>query len=214
MKTGIVVEDHKDTREWLADLLYEAFPGIELVSESSVEGGLKAFEQHSFGLALIDISLPDGSGLTLVDWVRRRSPDTYVVMATIFDDDEHLLMALRAGADGYLLKDQPRERLMEQFHGILRGEPPLSPSIARRMMRHFRQIRDTTPQGERLTQREEEVLSLVARGFTRSDIALALGIAAGTVATYTKAIYRKLGVSCRAEAALHAARLGLVRLDG
>ena len=145
--------------------------------------------------------------------MRRRAPDTYIVMATIFDDDEHLFMALRAGADGYLLKDQPRERLMEQLNGILRGEPPLSPSIARRMMRHFRQAKDVSLQSDLLSQREEEVLSLLARGFTRTDISSALGIAASTVATYTKTIYRKLGVSGRAEAALEAVRLGLVNRD-
>ena len=88
---------------------------------------------------MLDISLPDGNWVTLVEWLRRHAPDTYIVMATIFDDDDHLFTALRAGAHGYLLKDQPRERLIEQLGGILRGEPPLSPSIARRMMRHFRQ---------------------------------------------------------------------------
>ena len=81
MKTGIIVEDHRDTREWLASLLDEVFPGITLVLEGSVEDGIKALEEHNFGLALIDISLPDGTGLTLVEWMRRRAPDTYIAVS-------------------------------------------------------------------------------------------------------------------------------------
>lgn len=214
MKTAIIVEDHGDTREWLAALLGDAFPGIEVAVESTVAGGLQALSERACGLALLDISLPDGNGVTLVEWLRRHAPDTYIVMATIFDDDDHLFTALRAGAHGYLLKDQPRERLIEQLGGILRGEPPLSPSIARRMMRHFRQTTKPETGEDPLTEREREVLGLLARGFTRTDIATALGIAANTVATYTKSIYRKLGVSGRAEAALEAVRLGVVKQNG
>ena len=98
MKTAIIVEDHGDTREGLAALLGDAFPGIEVAVESTVAGGLQALSERAFGLALLDISLPDGNGVTLVEWLRRHAPDTYIVMATIFDDDDHLFTALRAGA--------------------------------------------------------------------------------------------------------------------
>ncbi|MCH2556820.1 MAG: response regulator transcription factor [Alcanivorax sp.] len=214
MKAAIIVEDHDDTREWMTTLLGDAFPNISVTTASTVAGGLAALQKDTFSLALLDISLPDGNGVTLVEWLRHRAPDTYIVMATIFDDDDHLFTALRAGAHGYLLKDQPRERLIEQLCGILRGEPPLSASIARRMMRHFRQSHEPERDDTLLTEREREVLGLLARGFTRTDISAALGIAANTVATYTKSIYRKLGVSGRAEAALEAVRLGVVRRDG
>jgi len=215
MKTAIIVEDHSNTREWLAALLRDAFPGIEVAVESTVAGGLQALHDGAFNLALLDISLPDGNGITLVEELRRYAPDTYIVMATIFDDDDHLFTALRAGAHGYFLKDQPREKLIEQLGGILRGEPLLSPSIARRMMRHFRQISKSESGDDPLTEQEWDVLGLLARGFTRMDVATALGIAANTVATYNKSIYRKLGVPGRVdEAALEAVRLGVVKRSG
>ncbi len=159
-------------------------------------------------LALIDLSLPDGSGVTLIEEINRRAPGTVCIVVTIFDNDLHLIPALRAGAQGYLLKDQSWQQIAQLLLGITEGRPPLSPAIARRLLAHFR------PQPQQfiapLTERETEVLALIAKGMTMAEAARLLGISPNTVAGYVKKIYRKLQVSSRAEAALTAHNLGLV----
>lgn len=210
MNTALVVEDHPESRAWLSGLLGEAFPSIAVTAVGTLAEAHACLADDTFNLAVVDISLPDGNGVTLARDLQASAPDTYVVMATIYDDDEHLFAALQAGAQGYLLKDQPRTRLVAQLEGIVRGEPPLSPSVARRVLRHFRRLPAAKPDGPELSTREKDVLCLLARGYTRNDIAMALDISANTVAGYVKCIYRKLDVSGRAEAALQAVRLGLV----
>jgi DNA-binding NarL/FixJ family response regulator len=143
-------------------------------------------------------------------------PDAQSVVVTIHDDDEHLFPALQAGAFGYILKEQARELITEQLQRISQGEPPLSPSIARRVMAYF--SAKAKPQSQanampsvNLTDRESEVLLRVAKGYTLPEIGVQLGLSRHTIADYVKQIYRKLNVSSRAEAALEAQRLGLFR---
>ncbi|MCB2037244.1 MAG: response regulator transcription factor, partial [Ottowia sp.] len=130
----------------------------------------------------------------------------------------HLFPALQAGAFGYLLKDQPREIVIAQLRRITEGEPPLSSPVARRVLNYFiaggpRQFgaERFDPDAVQLTARETEILQRVAKGFTLPEIATQIGLSRHTVADYVKQIYRKLNVSSRAEAALEAARRGLVR---
>jgi DNA-binding NarL/FixJ family response regulator len=134
-------------------------------------------------------------------------------VVTIHDDDEHLFPALQAGAFGYILKEQARELITEQLQRISQGEPPLSPSIARRVMAYFtakaKPTVNTTLINVSLTDRESEVLLRVAKGYTLPEIGVQLGLSRHTIADYVKQIYRKLNVSSRAEAALEAQRLGL-----
>ena len=134
------------------------------------------------------------------------------VVVSIYDDDAHLFDAIAAGAQGYLLKDEGAEVLVGRLREIARGEPPLSPSIARRILCHFHRPHDaaTAPRRELLTPRETEVLALLGRGFRIGDAADSLGLTRHTVAGYVKIIYSKLNISSRAEAALEAKRLGLV----
>ncbi|KAB7627959.1 response regulator transcription factor [Alkalilimnicola sp. S0819] len=208
MRNALVLEDHDEPRAWLMALLEDAFPGIEVTPAATLGQARQRLTQARFDLAIIDISLPDGSGISLVEELARERPDTYTVVATIFDDDRHLFSALQSGAQGYVLKDQPREQLLRQLRDITQGQPPLSAGIARRVLRHFqRRQLEASPD---LTGREAEVLNLLARGFNRSDIAKALGITSNTAAGYIKNIYRKLDVSGRAEATLEAVRRGLV----
>ncbi len=149
-------------------------------------------------------------GIEVARLLSAHSHQTSVVMATIFDDDYHIFEALKAGAHGYLLKDQPRVDLIEKLQGILKGDPPLSPSIARRILRYFSQTVETQAASP-LSQREEEVLILIAKGYNCRETSKMLGLSANTVAGYTKSIYLKLNVSSRAEVTLEATRLGLVR---
>jgi len=212
MNTGLVVEDIPATRNWLAEALTQAFPGIAVQSAATQKAALAVIEDQIFDVALVDLDLPDGSGIAAIAALRRRSPAAVVVVTTIFDDDAHVFPAMQAGAQGYLLKEQPREQFIAGLQGVLRGDPPLSPAIARRMIAHFNSaMLPGADPGVVLTARETEVLRLVAKGFTLQEIAGHLGISRHTVVDHVKSLYRKLNVSSRAEAALEATRRGLVR---
>ncbi|HYW03049.1 MAG TPA: response regulator transcription factor [Gammaproteobacteria bacterium] len=207
---ALVVEDHDETREWLCGLVAEAFPDIRVRDAATLGQARRALEEQSPGIAVVDINLPDGSGIELIRQLAESSPQSYGIIATIFDDDRHLFAALQAGAQGYLLKDQPRARLCEQLRNIVNGEPPLSPAVARRIMRYFQNQPPPREADTTLSDREKEVLTLVSKGLGRSDISRLLGITPNTAAGYIKTIYRKLNVSSRAEAVLEAVRMGLV----
>ena len=205
----LLLEDLPEIRAWLRDLVLQVFPGTRITEASRVKDALALAGEATFDLALIDLGLPDGSGVDVVARLRELQPDAQSVVVTIHDDDEHLFPALQAGAFGYVLKEQPREMLSEQLHRITQGEPPLSPSIARRVMAHFAQKGRPLMPHVSLTERESEVLLRVAKGYTLPEIGQQLGLSRHTIADYVKQIYRKLNVSSRAEAALEAQRLGL-----
>ncbi len=206
---ALVVDDLADVRQWLVAALQSAFPGIEVTTAGSLREAFAKIEPPP-QLALIDLGLPDGSGTQLIEALRNSGADTLCIVATVFDDDAHLFPALRAGAQGYVLKDRDREVLAGMLLGIAAGQPPLSPSIARRLLRHFQPLPAAAVEDTPLTPRETEVLRLTAKGLTLKEVADALGISRHTVSGYLKDIYRKLSVGTRAEAALEAARRGLV----
>jgi DNA-binding NarL/FixJ family response regulator len=160
-----------------------------------------------FELALIDLALPDGSGIDLIRHMATAQPDCILVVASLYADDEYLFPALRAGAQGYLLKGEAPAKTAEALQGILRGEPPLSPAIAHRLLRAFRPcpIDPVSP----MTPREREILGLVAKGHSVREVATRLSLSHHTVSDHLKRIYRKLNINSRAEAALEAARMGL-----
>jgi DNA-binding NarL/FixJ family response regulator len=136
-------------------------------------------------------------------------------VATVFDDDGHLFPALRAGAEGYLLKDQAQAAVADALRGMGEGRPPLSPSIARRLLSHFRPVAAAAPTHSEitLTTRETDVLQAIAKGYTVHQVAGLLTLSPHTVAGYLKDVYRKLAVGNRAEATLEAARRGLISAD-
>lgn len=208
---ALVVDDLAPSRHWLAQALMAAFPGIGIDFAASLREAMFQIASPP-PLALIDLGLPDGSGVELIEALQRTGAGTLCVVATVFDDDAHLFPALRAGAQGYVLKDQTPESLADMLRGIAAGRPPLSPSIARRLLRHFQPLASESAASEepRLTPRETDVLRLAAKGLTLVEVAEALSISRHTVSGYLKDIYRKLSVSNRAEAALEAARRGLV----
>jgi DNA-binding NarL/FixJ family response regulator len=213
MKTILILEDMSDVRAWLVDIIQTVFNDANIIEADTVQQALDAVDKYTFELALIDLNLPDGSGLRLLQSLRDSSPQTYAIIATIFDDDENIFRALQMGAQGYLLKQESRDYLVASLQGILAGEPPLSPHVARRILQHFRQ---QSPQPELpdpgLTPRETEILTLINKGLVRNEIATTLGISPTTVATHISGIYRKLNVCSRSEAAIEAVRLGLVKL--
>lgn len=214
MKSILLLEDLAEIRAWLSQRVTSVFPTAEVTQCTRVRQALDCVEVHRFGLALVDLGLPDGSGVTVVERLRELQPEAHTVVVTIHDDDEHLFPALQAGAYGYILKEQARQQIEEQLLRLSQGEPPLSPSIARRVIRHFKEAPLRTPAHlpkVLLTERETDVLLRVAKGFTLPEIAVQLGLSRHTIADYVKQIYRKLNISSRAEAALEAQRLGIFR---
>jgi len=234
----LILEDNPVARSFLCRVVRESFSDAQhiaeagdletarrLIAESPAEGG------DPYRLALVDLELPDGNGMELLTALARY-PATKVV-TTLYSDDEHLFPALQCGADGYLLKEDRFEVLVEELQKIVRGQPPLSPAIARRLLGHFRGdgrstepgFLQTTPapfghskpaaldapaETERLTPRETEVLTYLSKGFTIKEIASLMGIKWFTVNDHIKSIYKKLNVSSRAEAAVLASKQGLV----
>ncbi|MDD4911752.1 MAG: response regulator transcription factor [Sideroxydans sp.] len=215
MKTALLLEDLPESQVVLIGVMQTAFSNIRIGCESSVSGALALVSQYQFDLALIDLSLPDGDGTSVIEVLASHNPKCMIVVATIFDDDEHLFPALRAGAQGYLLKDQPTDQLVNQLRGISEGHPPLSPAIARRLLDHFRTESEQSLPLDRaedatLSVREREVLMQLARGLSVSDIALLMKISRHTVGDHVKSIYKKLNISSRAEAAIRAKGMGLL----
>jgi len=214
MKNILLLEDLPEIRTWLKALVMQVFPNAQIVECARVHDAQAQVSAQKFDLALIDLGLPDGSGVDVVSALRESQPEALSVIVTIHDDDDHLFPALQAGAYGYILKEQSRELITEQLQRISQGEPPLSPSIARKVIAYF--AAQAKPQANalphvQLTERESEVLLRVAKGFTLPEIGVQLGLSRHTIADYVKQIYRKLNVSSRAEAALEAQRLGLFR---
>jgi DNA-binding NarL/FixJ family response regulator len=214
----LLLEDLPEIRVWLKALALQVFPQAQITEAARVHDAREQISAQRFDLALVDLGLPDGSGVEVVAALREAQPEAQSVVVTIHDDDDHLFPALQAGAFGYLLKEQSREQLAEQLKRISQGEPPLSPSIARRVIQYFAaqqrsQFREKTPlmPGVTLTERENEVLLRVAKGYTLPEIGVQLNLSRHTIADYVKQIYRKLNVSSRAEVALEAQRLGLFR---
>ncbi len=213
----LLVEDQPATRTWLAGAIRQAFDVATIVEHATVKdarrwiserGGQGAFPW----LAVIDLGLPDGQGIDIVRALGTASPQTRCVVATIYSDDAHLIEAISAGAHGYILKEEDRDRIVETLRRIERDEPPLSPSIARRILSLLRgpmaALRDEDDEAG-LSARETQTLALIARGLTVAEAATQLGLTNNTVAGYVKLIYQKLGVSNRAEATREAIRRGL-----
>lgn len=217
VRHALIVEDIAETRDWLSALVRETFAGVTVHTAYDLRSArrwLAGRDTEAMGvLALVDLGLPDGSGVDLIREMRQAHPSVQVVVTTVYDDDSHLLQAMAAGAHGYLLKDRDIDELREQLLRLQGGEAALSPAVARRVLEQFRVhasfVLAPGVEATSLTPRETEVLRLIGRGLTLNEAAGVLGISPQTVGSYVKVIYRKLGIANRAEAALEAARRSL-----
>jgi DNA-binding NarL/FixJ family response regulator len=207
-RAALIVEDQPDALAWLSETVAKTFPTASVETATTLADARSAWRAARPEIALIDLGLPDGSGIDLVREMNAEDPDIVTVVTTVFSDDQHLFAALSAGAHGYVLKDESRDRLGAMLEDIVSGQPPLSPVIARRLLGHFHERATADVQ---LTDRERDVLTLLAKGLTVARVAEMLGITRNTAAGYAKSVYRKLNVTSRAEATLEAARRGLVR---
>lgn len=207
----LILEDQPIVREMLVSAVHQIYPASDIVAVQLCSEALKAIEERRFEFALIDLGLPDGSGIDIIRRLREANAEAEIIVATIFDDDTHLFDAMESGATGYLLKEHSRDELVAGLEQLRAGNPPISPSVVRRLVAHFHERRP--PSATSLTPREQEVLKLIAKGLNRTDVAELLGLSKHTVSDYIKIIYRKLDVSSRAEATLEAERLGLIRVS-
>jgi DNA-binding NarL/FixJ family response regulator len=210
---ALVVEDLPEVRRGLIGMVERAFPRSAIDEAHDLRAARAQLARGApYRVVLIDLGLPDGSGLALIRELRKLQPDALIVVTTIYDDDEHVFSAIAGGADGYLLKEHTPDVLAQQLQHLARGLPALSPSIARRILGHFREAPGDQVGVEvsQLTARESEVLSWIGRGLSRVEVARLLAISEHTVAKYLKDIYRKLNITSRAEAALEARKRGLV----
>ena len=208
MKRILIVEDIVETLRWLVEIVRSAYPAATICTANSVRTALSKLDGQ-IDLALIDLGLPDGSGLEVLRGLNKASPSAIKVVTTVMGDDASIVSSLSAGADGYLLKETEAAVLSRQLTQLSMGLPAISPSVARRIMEPFRLTGPVASLDGRLTERETEVLTLISKGLRNAEVASALNIAETTVAGYIKIVYRKLGISSRAEAAWHANRLGL-----
>ncbi len=213
MKSALILDDHSGAQRWLADAVRMAFgEEVEITTAATVARACELLEQRAFGLFIVDLHLPDGSGNECLIRAARLHPGMPAVVATIYSDHDHLFPALQAGACGYLLKDDKKERIAALLTGILDGVPPLSPEIARHLVAHFQRPAAGGPTGQpHLTERERETLAYIVKGFSIRESAELMGISPHTVSGYVKEIYRKLHVSSRAEVVAEAVRLGIVK---
>jgi DNA-binding NarL/FixJ family response regulator len=195
----------------------KTFNNPTTISASTLTQGFEALKKNHFDIALLDIGLPDGNGIELVKHISENSPDTLSVVTTIFDDDGHLFDALRSGACGYLLKGHSASELEHYLLDAVSGRPALSPSIAQSMLGFFRdsQIDNSVAVSngyeENLTEREMEILRLIAKGCQVKEVSRLLDISANTVSHHIKNIYSKLNVHNRAEATAAAVHLNLFK---
>ena len=206
---ALVLEDNATTRAWLVECVHAAYPALQVHEAGSVEEALHLVDNTRFALALLDLGLPDGSGVEVIEKIRLADSGTYMVVVTLSDDDADLFRALKAGARGYILKDVDREKVISFLTGIDQGEVPVSNQMAARMVARFNREGEQLAAAS-LAPREIDVLRLTAKGYSASDCAELLGLTQNTAKSYLKNVYQKLGVSSRAEAAVEAVRLGLV----
>ena len=197
-----IVEDDSGLRDQLQKIL-ESAPGVCCVGTfSSAEKALDGMIAVQPDVILMDINLPGMSGIECVSRLRNDLLTAHVIMLTVYEDSERIFQALKAGADGYLVKSSPIDVLLRAIEDVHQGGAPMSSHIARKVVRQFR-LNDPGPakdEPEGLAPREREVLNLLASGFVYKEIADQLGIGTETVKTYVKNICKKLHVRNRLEA--------------
>ena len=207
----LIADDHPLFRKGMRTLL-ESLPDFMVVGEAAT--GREAVERALIlqpDVVLMDLQMPDGGGLAATRELRKSSPNIRILVVTLFEDDESIFTALRAGARGYILKDVDEEEMVRAIKAVAGGGAIFSPAIAARLMDFFAASRTSIPQElfPELTEREREILVLISRGQSNAAIAEQLTISLKTVRNHVSNIYNKLQVADRAQAALRARDAGL-----
>src|SRR5580704_18276053 len=198
------VDDHALVREGLATVINDQ-PDMQVVADAATGGqAIAQFRQHLPDVTLLDLRLPDMSGIKALTAIRSEFPEARIIMLTTFDGDVEVQRALEAGARGYLLKSMTPESMFQVIRHVHKGKMHVSPEIAVHLAEHL--------SDERLTPRELDVLQQIAEGNRNSDIAAKLFVAEGTVKVHVKNIMQKLGATDRTQAVTIAVRRGIIQL--
>jgi two-component system, NarL family, response regulator DevR len=202
-----LVDDHEVVRRGLADLL-SAVPGMEVVGEAATaEQALARIPAAQPDVAVLDGRLPDGSGIDVCRDIRSSMPQTYCLILTSYDDEDAVLAAVLAGASGYVLKEVRGSTLVDSVRQVAAGRSLIPPEVISQVMERVRHGSPADAKLSALTEREREVLDLIAEGLTNKQIGERLFLAEKTVKNYVSNLLSKMGMSRRTEAAVYAARL-------
>ncbi len=209
----LITDDHAVVREGLRRLIGTE-PGMDVVGEA--EDGLEAVQKACNlkpDVILLDMVMPRMDGLEAINEIKRKCPEARILVLTSFSDDEKVFPAIKAGALGYLLKNVAPYRLLNAIRDVHQGKPSMSSDIAKKLMHELQRASDLPPTEEPLTEREMDVLRLVAQGLSNQEIAEALVLGQGTVRTHVSNILSKLHLANRTQAALYALREGIAPLS-
>jgi DNA-binding NarL/FixJ family response regulator len=206
----ILVDDHAVLKDGIRSFL-DGEKDIEVVGEAALgEEALEEIQRLKPDVVLMDINLPDKNGIEVTEIVKSKCSECKVLMLTMFDHDEYLMSSIRAGADGYLLKDAPSDQVVDAIRTVFKGDSIIHPSLTKKLMNYHQ--KKTAPHGSEnvLTDREKEVLVLLAKGLSNKDIAEQLFISDKTVKIHVSKILKKLDVKSRSQAVIYAVQNQLV----
>lgn len=209
----LIADDHAIVREGLRALIATE-PGLELVAEAS--DGVEAVSKvHALkpDVILLDMMMPRKDGLGAIEEIMKDQPNARILVLTSFAEDDKVFPAIKSGALGYLLKDSSPQELLQAIRNVHQGEASLHPTIARKLMRELNQPPTLPPTTDPLTEREVDVLRLVAQGLSNDDIAEKLVVSERTVRTHVSHILDKLHLANRTQMALYAVREGIAKLS-
>lgn len=212
-KKGLVLGNNELVLSYLSVLFKECFGDIEMIQVASLREACCVLDSYKPDVALIDMSEPEAPGIDVLDRLGLDAPGCISVVFSSHDHDEYVFSAFRAGAQGYLLKDQGHDSLIKSLNMIKKGHVALAPTVTEKVISSFSRRasqRNNSVQLDVLTARERQILSRIGTGDTIRQIAEEINISHHTVHTYVKSIYKKLDISSRAQAAQKAVQLGLL----
>lgn len=218
IRVAVVDDDVAFVHEFVAAI--ETAPDIELVNTAhTLAQAIRFLDGPAADVLLVDLGLPDGSGISAIRKAREYWPTCPIMVSTAFADELHVIQSIEAGASGYLLKDSAAQKLADDIRSLHAGGSPISPLIARQVLLRFRRSGDASPPlpptdsvnaPPALSPREQEVLGLITKGFTYDEISNLLNISRNTVMTFVRRIYAKLEVKSKVEAIHEAQQRGLL----
>ena len=215
----LVVEDEEIIQLRLSQILTElGYKREELIFTKNVKESIQAVETQPISLALVDLGLPDGSGIEIIEKIRSLESNTMILVVSAWSTQESLFAAIKAGATGYVLKERDDAEVLLSIRSILRGGAPIDPFIAREILKQISEAEAPSPEqtvadeadSGLLTSREKEILCLVAQGLSNREIAEQLFVSRYTVESHIKHIYRKLAVTKRTKAVSTARSMGIL----